>query len=114
MLMMFLGLQAATGEPVRMLQPVESAVIQRAVVSKLRDPDSAKFDLPPVIVSSDRYCGRVNSKNGFGGYVGYKRFVVLLVRDRQGKITSATDPAVQSSDPLLSMIVERACAKGGY
>lgn len=51
---------------------------QDAVRAKLRDPDSAKF--------SDLYfhrgkdgipvsCGRVNSKNAFGGYGGAQRFV---------------------------------------
>lgn len=50
---------------------------QDAVKLKLRDPDSAQFrnvkmggraDLPLV-------CGEVNSKNGFGGYTGFQRFV---------------------------------------
>ncbi len=50
---------------------------QRILLKKLRDPDSAKF--------SDEYvsykaggpivCGRVNSKNAFGGYTGPQRYI---------------------------------------
>lgn len=49
-----------------------------AVRSLLKDPGSAEFrevyfhrgdeDIPMV-------CGQVNSKNGFGGYVGYQYFI---------------------------------------
>lgn len=41
---------------------------ERAVLASLKDPDSAKF-------SDQRgHCGMVNSKNGFGGYTGFKRY----------------------------------------
>jgi len=35
----------------------------------LKDPDSAD------IRNHNGNCGEVNSKNGFGGYTGYKRFI---------------------------------------
>ena len=57
-----------------------------AVESALRDPSSAqfhvmtiahlkgeKFDLPFYV------CGNVNAKNGFGGYVGQKSFIVYTL-----------------------------------
>jgi hypothetical protein len=54
---------------------------QEAVLAKLRDPSSASFRNTffhlarlkgtPVPMS----CGEVNSKNGFGGYTGYERYV---------------------------------------
>ena len=57
------------------------AISQTAVRNRLRDPNSAQF--------SDVYftraqlggrritvvCGRVNSRNGFGGYSGTQRFI---------------------------------------
>lgn len=50
---------------------------QEGIRAKLRDPDSAEFrDVrfysggPTPVV-----CGEVNSKNGFGGYSGFQRFI---------------------------------------
>ena len=44
-----------------------------AVKARLKDPDSAEFGL--ISVHGKVACGTVNSKNGFGGYSGAKRFV---------------------------------------
>lgn len=44
----------------------------------LKDPDSAKYqDVFAHRLANGAYifCGRVNAKNGFGGYVGYVRFI---------------------------------------
>jgi len=50
----------------------------------LKDPDSAKFRNVGVIIpkvldteKSGVVCGEVNSKNSFGGYVGFTNFVVI-------------------------------------
>ncbi|MCH7395223.1 hypothetical protein MMP66_13225 [Acinetobacter dispersus] len=40
-----------------------------ALMNFLKDPDSAD------IRNHNGNCGEVNSKNGFGGYTGYKRFI---------------------------------------
>lgn len=53
------------------------AQAQAAVRAKLRDPASAQFGYiragkPGVM------CGRVNSKNGFGGYDGGQQFVSIV------------------------------------
>lgn len=45
---------------------------QEAVEKILSDPDSAKFK------DQIYNCGYVNAKNSFGGYVGYKRYVVVF------------------------------------
>ncbi len=49
---------------------------QREIKKRLKDPESAQFrnsafynSKVPVV------CGEVNSKNGFGGYTGFQRFV---------------------------------------
>ncbi|PND34823.1 hypothetical protein C1I89_10260 [Achromobacter pulmonis] len=39
------------------------------VLATLKDPDSAKFR------NQKSFCGEVNSKNSFGGYTGFKRFI---------------------------------------
>jgi hypothetical protein len=56
--------------------PGDAQLIAKAKETATRDfmdPDSAKFRKLSVVRGS--VCGEVNSKNGFGGYVGYKRFV---------------------------------------
>lgn len=49
-----------------------------AVRGKLKDPDAAKFKDTFFNRGSDGIpmtCGYVNSKNGFGAYIGYQRFI---------------------------------------
>jgi hypothetical protein len=53
-----------------------------AITSILKDPDSARYQdvlahALPGTSGGNAYvfCGLVNSKNGFGGYTGFKRFV---------------------------------------
>lgn len=51
---------------------------KNAVLSKLKDPDSATFKDTYFFQGKDNApmtCGQVNSKNSFGGFVGFQRFV---------------------------------------
>lgn len=50
---------------------------QEAIKAKLKDPESAKFKNVFFSRSGDipMTCGQVNSKNGFGGYTGFQRFI---------------------------------------
>ena len=51
---------------------------REAVKTKLKDPDSAKFKGVYFFRGEDGVpmtCGAVNSKNSFGGYGGFQRFV---------------------------------------
>jgi len=51
---------------------------QESVLSKLKDPKSADFRRVYLLRSKDNMaaiCGEVNSKNAFGGYVGFQRFI---------------------------------------
>ena len=47
------------------------------VRSALSDPDSAQFRDLGVDAETGSICGRVNAKNKFGGYVGFKPFALL-------------------------------------
>jgi hypothetical protein len=64
--------------------PVDHA--NKLVKPALKDPDSAQFR--GVFVSGNKLfwhvCGEVNSKNSFGGYTGFQRFMV----DGDGKLVS--------------------------
>jgi hypothetical protein len=58
----------------------DGSVIARAkavVRANLRDPDSAQFQDIIVFRHGNKHtaCGSVNSKNGLGGYVGYRPFI---------------------------------------
>lgn len=48
------------------------------VRDKLKDPDSAKFGFSwsnKVVGGEEYVCGSVNSKNGFGGYAGERKYI---------------------------------------
>ena len=70
-------------------EPSETEMMSRyQVMSKnkleesLRDPGSAKYeDVAAHRVSSGGYvfCGKINAKNGFGGYTGFERFIASPV-----------------------------------
>lgn len=70
-----------------------------AVAATLADPGSAQFrNLRTSRVHSEQgsalhsVCGEVNSRNHFGGYVGYQPFLYVLQRARS--------PAEQASDSM--------------
>ncbi len=51
---------------------------KESVKAKLKDPDSAQFRNIFFNRSKDGIpttCGEVNSKNGFGGYIGFQKFI---------------------------------------
>ena len=47
---------------------------ESAVRNRLKDPASAQFQ-NQLVSSKGAACGEVNSKNGFGGYTGFKRYI---------------------------------------
>lgn len=80
--------------------------VREAVTSKLRDPASAMFqNVRKVPMFGDKdsdqgpfvYCGEVNSKNAFGGYVGFAQFGVTPMGD-DGRPSTGSDP-VSIGDP---------------
>jgi len=50
---------------------------RQKVKELLKDPESAQFKNERVGKSPALFCGEVNSKNSMGGYVGYKRYIVM-------------------------------------
>lgn len=52
---------------------------QKVARNALKDPDSAKFHGLTVVKKDGSYalCGKVNSKNSFGGYTGNQLFLVV-------------------------------------
>lgn len=60
-------------------------VAKESVTAVLKDPDSAEFR------NQRGFCGEVNSKNSFGGYVGFKRFIApnkeMVVFEKDDRMT---------------------------
>lgn len=79
--------------------------ITDAVKAKLLDEDSAKFKFPPK-QDEKIYCGQVNAKNKFGGYIGYSVFKVMLLDE-----SSVYVIGVDSGDSEVNRI---SCAENGY
>jgi hypothetical protein len=51
---------------------------EAAIQQSLRDPGSAEFrnGYVHIVADSQRVvCGEVNSRNGYGGYAGFQRFI---------------------------------------
>jgi hypothetical protein len=72
----------------------EQQLIQEAhdaVRQKLKDPESARFKEDDLEVMPEQgvVCGKVNAKNGFGGYTGAQEYVYVR---GQGAALSEDDP----------------------
>jgi hypothetical protein len=68
----------------RSIRNAERVLLQAQVQDELKDPGSAEFaDMQMYRQGQTLFtlCGSVNAKNGFGGYVGYTRFVAWRMFD---------------------------------
>jgi hypothetical protein len=103
--------------PRRALTDKEKIIITRAVTASLKDPDSAKFQWVPIVedARSAAYCGLVNAKNSYGGYVGYYPFLVRVEPNTTAPITSASAQSISHGPDEIGIdIVAGACANWGY
>lgn len=63
----------------RNLTKKEKAKLTNLVKDKLNDPDSVKIKFGKMVVNKNNiYCGMVNAKNVFGGYVGFMPFIASI------------------------------------
>jgi hypothetical protein len=58
-------------------QEHQKSIVKDRVLTRLHDPDSAKFRNVKYFRKTDGGCGEVNAKNMMGGYVGFTGFVAL-------------------------------------
>ncbi|TPN04500.1 hypothetical protein [Mesorhizobium sp. B2-1-2] len=66
-------------------RPVTGArldAVQNSVKAMLKDPGSANFEFVLSVQkgAGEFVCGKVNARNGFGGYAGFAPFSGLLVK----------------------------------
>lgn len=74
----------------------------------MKDPDSAQFRNEKIGVGN-ALCGEVNSKNGFGAYSGYERFISVNSSsnylESTGKIeTESTEEVVERMDKEIAIL----------
>lgn len=99
------------------LSQEEKLMIMKAVKKELIDPESARFKWVKLVNSVDTksdvmvksYCGLVNSKNSYGGYVGDRPYSVTLGWSK-GKMDKDIY-VLMNSDPEITYLL---CAKKGY
>lgn len=101
--------------PRRSLSAVEKAAIVEAVTAQMKDPLSAQFKWPMMRGDAGTYCGYVNAKNSFGGYVGFHLFAVFVSREKRGQsIAFVQGMAGEAAGHSASARVVRLCAEDGY
>ncbi|MGG7604651.1 hypothetical protein [Massilia sp. BKSP1R2A-1] len=57
------------------LDAAKASAVQAYITNTLKDPESVRFR--NVRVKWEAVCGEMNAKNGFGGYVGFRRFYAI-------------------------------------
>lgn len=78
----------------------EVRLVETSVSRSLRDPESARFEAITRLSGSNGrtyFCGRVNAKNAYGGYVGFTQFQF----DPPSRIIMATDRVMGPLFPAL-------------
>lgn len=98
----------------RSITQAERTFVEQAVRDRLKDPDSAKFK-HSYYVSNGKgaYCGLVNSKNSYGGYVGDSPFMAMITHDKKGRPTGAGIIALGGSDTDAQATI-MTCRDNGY
>jgi hypothetical protein len=101
----------------RELTPIEKASLTVALAQTLKDPNSAQFKWGPVIMLEREgvfdYCGLVNSRNAYGGYVGFQKFYAQLFKNDKGQFTRGLIRTIASDDVNI-MATDGLCEKHGY
>jgi hypothetical protein len=75
--------EAAPKKAIVPLTQEQMEAAKKVVADTLKDPESARFsDLYAIAGENAKpgeyaVCGRVNAKNSYGGYVGYRPFLVM-------------------------------------
>ncbi len=108
--------------PTRRLGQDEQAALTKVFAPSFKDPDAARFKWMPVILAErggiTDYCGLVNGKNSYGGYIGYGRFYAQLRKDANGKFASGELRSVENPNreinPLDPRWLNGICEGFGY
>lgn len=87
------------------------------VAREFRDPSSLQWrDVRMVERTGDDYlCGEVNGKNGFGAYVGFRKFVVHMERGLahlEPRQEPGDDPVLTEEEKIFFRVLSSPCEFG--
>lgn len=91
---------------------------RQKVKERLKDPLSAQFQKEQIGKKPALFCGEVNSKNSMGGYVGFKRYIVMpeyVAFDRDETALQLHDESANSTaqdEVLRKRLLDMTIAKG--
>ena len=98
----------------REMTAAEKADIAAAVKAKLKDPEAARF-VWPQLANDSIYCGIVNGKNSYGGYVGDAPFIVGLGLGPKGRLRPVSlDIGTPRDETRTTAEILSACEEAGY
>jgi outer membrane murein-binding lipoprotein Lpp len=108
--------------PSRELTAQEKAVLGPMIAAKMKDPAAAQIKWMPVIQQErdgvTHYCGLVNGKNSYGGYIGFLRFYAQLRLNAKGQYDLADARAFEEANREPNFIDSRwmngICEQFGY
>lgn len=111
LMIVLVGCTAAGNYTSTPLTEQDSAVVKKAFRIGLLDPLAAQVEDIRVFVNPEGVriiCGKVNSKNAFGGYVGFQTFIV--------QILPSLDYSQPNVNPIfgLGAIAQIDCGGAGY
>lgn len=117
----------------RELSQAEKTVLRSSLGRAMKDPDATQIKwLPAIVPGPDApmdqpvgYCGLVNGKNSFGGYVGFRRFFATVQRNAKGEYDRGTIEHIEGTpitfggdstwdDAIETGTTEGLCQKWGY
>ena len=109
----------------RPLSNPEKAALKKALSKDMKDPDATQFKWMPVAYDSASekadYCGLVNGKNSYGGYVGFHLFRAALIRNVKGEYDTGTIIQIDENttgDDVVEEMFSKAlidfCKRAGY
>lgn len=105
---------------IRQLTSSEKQIISASFGRALKDPASAQYHFPPVPLTSLSkgakvpYCFTVNAKNAFGGYVGQKMIVSLLIVSKSQIVGFEYTTGLNDETPALRETTAEMCALFGF
>lgn len=82
--------------------------VKQEALDYLRDPASAQFKDVVAVAGTDGFegkyvCGRINAKNGFGGFTGFRRFVGSANFKSDTFTISVDEPGGMTDEPFDEM-----------
>lgn len=112
-MLLALAVLLASADAPRDLTAAETAAIKTVVEDKLKDPESARFKWEKWN-GGIYYCGMVNAKNSYGGYVGFVPFIAVVAFANDRVLTKPFVILADDDSAGISDFVVSQCIKAGY